>query len=292
MKDTTQATIFRVLQLITFLKKGHNRRNTLAAKLNVSEKTISRYFKALTEIGYTIKEDNKNRFYLEEPDASQIAHHFEPLEVEVLRQLLIGLPDTQPLKQALLHKVTLQSNLIPLAETLTNTAISKIMGQLNEAILKKQVILKGYTSADGTVKDLFVEPLILTDSYQFMVYDVDRKKIITPVLDRIGSVIILDTPQTYKGDADQQDIFGYADMDVQIIHLELNHLAYKIMLREYPLSKSFIHCVADNKYFFKGPVLSYIGVGRFCLSLIGQLKVIENEGFRNFLNEKRENNQF
>ena len=143
MTQHAEATIYRVLQLLTRLKTGHYRRNTLAKQLNVHEKTIKRYMALLTKIGYTIEEDDKNRFFLAEPDLEQIAHHFEPLEIAVLKQLLITLPDSQPLKQALWHKVVLQSNLIPLADALTNMAISKITAQLNAAMLKNQVILRG-----------------------------------------------------------------------------------------------------------------------------------------------------
>jgi proteasome accessory factor C len=292
MTEPVKATVYRVLQLLTRLKSGHCRKTTLAKQLGVHERTITRNLSILTDIGYTIEEDDKHRLFLAEPNAEQIAHHFEPIEVELLRQLLVGLPDSQPLKQALLHKVVLQSNLLPLAEALTNVAISKITAQLNEAMLKKQVILRGYMSSDGTVKDLLVEPLEFTNSFQIMVYDVVRRKNITPTLDRIGSVELLDTPQTFKGDADQQDIFGYSDMPAEMVHLELSPRAYSLMLREYPLSKPFLEQDTEGVYHFKGRILSYIAIGRFCLGLMGQLKVIENEGLRTFLNEKMTNNRF
>jgi proteasome accessory factor C len=293
MTDTTKATVYRVLQLITRLKSGHYRKSTLAKQLGIHERTVTRNVNLLTEIGYTIEEDDKGRLFLAEPHPDQITHHFEPLEIELLHQLLVTVPDTQPLKQGLLHKVILQSNLIPLAEALTNVAMGKISAQLNDAILqKRQAILRGYTSSDGSVKDLLVEPLALTHSFQIRVYDVERQKIITPALDRIHAVDILDTPQTYKGDADVQDIFGYADMPAEMVHLELSYLAYNLMLREYPLSKPFLDKNRAGTYHFKGPILSYIGIGRFCLSLLGQLQVLENEALRQYLNEKIGNHRF
>ena len=292
MTEATKATVYRILQLITRLKQGHLHKNTLSKQLGVHQKTIGRYVALLTDIGYSVEEDAKHRLFLAEPNADQITHNFEPIEVELLRQLLITLPDTQPLKQALLHKVILQSNLLLLADALTNVAISKITATLTEAVLKKQVILRGYSSSDGTVKDLLVEPLSLGNSYQVTVYDVKRQKVITPALDRIGSVELLDTPQTYKGDGDVQDIFGYSDMPAEMVHLELSPRAYALMLREYPLSKQFLDKNTEGVYFFKGPILSYIAIGRFCLGLMGQLKVVENEGLRAFLREKMGNNGF
>jgi proteasome accessory factor C len=289
---TEQQKIFRVLQLITRLKSGHFRVNTLSKQLGVSTKTIERYLKLLAKVGFHVEEDNTKRFFISEPHADQIAHHFEPLEIELLQQCLLALPDTQPLKQALFHKILLQSNLMPLAQALTNVTIGKITSQLNEAMLKKQVILRGYASSDGSVKDLLVEPLAFTNSFQISVYDVARQKTITPALDRIGSVEILDTPQTYKEDADQPDIFGFSDMPPQMVHLELSYRAYTLMLREYPLSKPFLYQNTEGVWHFKGNILSYIGIGRFCLSLIGQLNVLENEGLRTFLNEKIANQRF
>ena len=292
MTEATKATVYRVLQLITRLKSGHYRKNVLAKQLGVHEKTIGRYITLLTDIGYWVQEDDKHRLFLAEPHADQIAHHFEPLEIELLRQLLVMLPETQPLKQVLLHKVMSQSNLLPLADALANVAISKITATLNEAMLKKQVILRGYMSSDGTVKDLRVEPLAFTNSYQISVYAVERQKIITPTLDRIGSVELLDTPQTYKGGADVQDIFDFSDMPAETVHLELSPRAYTLMLREFPLSKPYVGKNTEGVYFFKGLVFSYTGIGRFCLGLIGQLKVIENEGLRRFLKAKMANSEF
>ncbi len=138
MTQHTQATIYRVLQLLTRLKTGCHRRNTLARQLGVHEKTITRYIALLTNIGYTINEDNNNRYSLAEPDTTLVTHHFEPLEIEVLGQLLVTLPDTQPLKQALWHKVVLQSNLLVLADALTHVAISKIATQLTKVVLKSR----------------------------------------------------------------------------------------------------------------------------------------------------------
>jgi proteasome accessory factor C len=292
MTESTKATVYRVLQLITHLKSGHYRKKTLAKQLGVSEKTIGRYSTLLTEIGYSVKEDDRHRLFLAEPNADQITHHFEPLEIELLQQLLVTLPETQPLKQALLHKIMSQSNLLPLADALANAAMGKITATLNAAMLKKQVILRGYRSSDGTVKDLLVEPLAFTNSFQISVYDVKREKPITTALDRIGSVELLDTPQTYKGDGGVQDIFGFSDMPAETVHLELSPRAYSLMLREFPLSKPFLDKNTEGVYFFKGPILSYIGIGRFCLGLMGQLKVIENEGLRQFLRAKMANNGF
>ena len=289
---TEQQKIYRVLQLITRLKSGHFRVNTLSKQLEVSTKTIERYLKLLAKVGFRVEEDGNKRFFISEPHADQIAHHFEPLEIELLQQSLLALPDTQPLKQALLHKILLQSNLMPLAQALTNVTIGKITSQLNEAMLKKQVILRGYASSDGSVKDLLVEPLAFTNSFQISVFDVARDKIITPALDRIGSVEILDIPQTYKDDTAELDIFGFSEMLPQMVHIELSHRAYVLMLREYPLSKPFLYQNKEGVWHFKGNVFSYIGIGRFCLSLIGQLKVLENEGLRAFLNEKIANQQF
>lgn len=179
---TEQQKIYRVLQLITRLKSGHFRVNTLSKQLGVSIKTIERYLKLLAKVGFHVEADDTKRFFISEPHADQIAHHFEPLEIELLQQCLLALPETQPLKQALFHKILLQSNLMPLAQALTNVTIGKITSQLNEAMLKKQVILRGYASSDGSVKDLLVEPLAFTNSFQISVYDVARHKIITPAL--------------------------------------------------------------------------------------------------------------
>lgn len=293
MKEHAKATVFRILQLITRLKTGRFKQPTLAKQLKVSEKTIRRYFEVLTEIGYSIEIDEKDRYYLAEPLAHQVVQHYEPLEIEILRQLLFSLPDSQPLKQVLLHKVVSQSNLIPLAEALSNVALTRLASQINQAILhKKQVILKGYTNSEGLVKDLLIEPLELTNALQIMAYDPERQKLITPSLDRVSEVHITDISQTYTGDAETQDIFGYSDRPAEIVHLELSFLAYNLMLREFIQAKPYLYQDTEGVYHFKGYVHSYIGLGRFCLGLIGNIKVLENEGFRQFLNEKIKNQGF
>jgi predicted DNA-binding transcriptional regulator YafY len=61
-----QHKILRVFNLIEFLLDGHAKSTRLLQKsLNVSNRSIYRYFDLLIEIGFEIKKDEYGKFYID-----------------------------------------------------------------------------------------------------------------------------------------------------------------------------------------------------------------------------------
>jgi predicted DNA-binding transcriptional regulator YafY len=71
------------------------------------------------------------------------------------------------LKDALLRKIYLKSEIVIQGNHLLNAHLGKIVSDLSKAITEhKQVILKKYQSANSnTITDRLVEPISFTDNY-------------------------------------------------------------------------------------------------------------------------------
>lgn len=152
---------------------------------------------------------------------------------------------------------------------------------------RKQVILRGYTSKSGT-KDRNVEVYqILTKQQVAITYDIDKKEIREYKISRIRSVDI--TGQNWKYAHKHRnlriDIFNIMENPKNApvrVKLKLSNLAYNLIREEYPASLDVLmDNTEDDKELYpmmlKTEVFSLMGIGRFYLGLIKEIKVIEGE---------------
>ena len=155
-----QQKILRVFQLIrTLSRKPGKTVAQLARSLETSERSVYRYLKLLEEVGYLLDKDDYERHYLFEPEHESRKATFEPEETDLLRDLLTSAAAQHPLKDAILRKLYLNSELIPLADNLLKTHVAQLVSQLGEAIRdRKQVVLRHYHSPrSNSIADRLVE---------------------------------------------------------------------------------------------------------------------------------------
>ena len=120
-----QNRILRVFKLITLLKTFPAKSiKRLAASLEISERSCYRYMDLLAELGFEVRKDDHNKFFLQEK-----------------------LPSLE------------ESNI--LATNIVHGHLAKLLAQINEAIKgEKQVILHKYQSASSeSIADRLVEPI-------------------------------------------------------------------------------------------------------------------------------------
>jgi proteasome accessory factor C len=282
-----QAKLLRLFQIIAVLKSGHWTIRQLAERFDTSERTIYRYINLLEEVEFLIEKDFDNRYFIvtSEDDPSQSQFSME--ETKLIKKLIQSGAGDNPLKNLLLKKLALNSEIDSVPRLFVKARLGKIVDVLAEAIKeKKQVILKNYHSAHSNeISDRIVEPIHFGDNYQSVIaLDTNDKASKQFKLDRIGEIVETKTGFQFESQhqKNQSDIFGFNGDANEWISLSLGMRAYLLLREEYPLSVPFIE-KRDKDYYFHAPVAGFVGAGRFVLGLMDDLKVIGPESFKQYL---------
>lgn len=285
-----QAKLLRLFQIIAVLKSGHWTIRQLADRFDTSERTIYRYINLLEEVDFLVEKDFDNRYFIitSEDDPSQAQFSVE--ETKLIKKLIQSGAADNPLKNLLLKKLSLNSELDSVPRLFVKARIGKFVDELAQAVReKKQVVLKNYHSANSNeIRDRLVEPVHFGDNYlSIIALDTSDKVCKQFKLDRVGEVIGLDKPFQHESlhQKNQSDIFGFNGDAGTWVSLRLNLRAYLLLREEFPLSVPYLE-KQENDYLFYGPVASFDGVGRFALGLLDEITVAGPEAFKQYLSEK------
>jgi proteasome accessory factor C len=285
-----QAKLLRLFQIIAVLKSGHWTIKQLAERFDTSERTIYRYINLLEEVDFLIEKDFDNRYFIitSEDDPSQAQFSLE--ETKLIKKLIQSGDADNPLKNVLLKKLSLNSEIDSVPRLFVKARIGKFVDELAEAIKnKKQVTLKGYHSAHSNeIRDRVVEPIHFGDNYESVIaLDTNDKTCKQFKLDRIGEVQQSKVEYQFESlhKKNQSDIFGWNGDAAIMISLQLSLRAYLLMREEFPLSVPYLE-QKEKHYTFNGPVAGFEGVARFVLGLMDEVKVVGPETFKTYLTEK------
>jgi proteasome accessory factor C len=240
-----QRKILRVLQFISYLEqlppKGVNQ---LSEMLETTERTVYRYLDLIRECGFDLHRDKYNRFFIHNDNARGI--RFTTEEAEYLKQLVLTAGKKNKLKDAVLSKIYLASDINIVAGHLVNAKNGRIVERLAQAIAnKEQVILKRYHSINSeTISDRLVEPFGFTDNYHtVMAFEVASAKNKTYHLDRITAVEYNNLVFMFEAKHELQipDAFGFSFQGEQhIVEFDLPLKAYLLLKDEYPLTIPYV----------------------------------------------------
>jgi len=285
-----QAKIFRVLKLISLLKSKSRSIKDLALSLDTTTRSIYRYLELLEQVGFLIDKDFNNRYFIHtSEDEADDQLSFSSEEAGMLKELIRTGARNHPLKETLLKKLYLNSELSILSKNLFNARLGILVNKIGESLrYKNQVIFKDYHSAHSdVVRDRLVEPVYFSENYEDIIaFDTEDMLNKHFKLDRIGDVIILDKPQKNQ-DKHQKlktDMFGMSGDHETWITLKMGLRAYVLMREEYPGSIPFL-TKQESNYIFHGPVLSFLGIGRFVMGLMDIIKVENPKEFNKYLNQ-------
>jgi proteasome accessory factor C len=285
-----QAKLLRLFQIIAVLKAGHWTIRQLAERFDTSDRTIYRYINLLEEVDFLVEKDFENRYFIitSEDDPSQSQFSLE--ETRLIKKLIQSGAGDNPLRNILLKKLSLNSELDSMPRLFLKARLGKIVEQLAEAIRnKQQVVLKNYHSAHSNeIRDRLVEPVHFGDNYQsIMALDTDDKLCKQFKLERIGELIGLQKPFVFENlhQKNQTDIFGFTGDASTWVTLELSLRAYLLLREEFPLALPFLTKEEDH-YLFHGPVTNFEGVGRFTLGLLDEIRIKSPESFISFVKNK------
>jgi len=241
-----QHKILRVLQLISHLEQGQSKTLIhLAELLDTTERTVYRYFDLIRECGFDLQRDELNRYFIVDERTNGV--RFTQEEAQLLKELVLKHSNQNKLKDSLLTKIYLGSEIQMVASHLVNAKNGKVIERLALSIgNKEQVILRKYQSINSeTISDRLVEPFGFSDNYQtVMGYEIDSKKNKTFNIDRIAYVDF--TGKRFKNSKKFQnqvpDVFGFSySGKTHSIDVELGLKDILLLKDQYPETSPFIH---------------------------------------------------
>ncbi len=285
-----QNKILRVLQLITLLKKQPAKSiRFLAGILESTDRTVYRYLDLVKELGFELQKDRNNKFQIiGEDDYPSIS--FSKEEVSLLRDLVLSTGKDNKLKDSLLQKIYLQSELAIQGNHVLKANLGRMIEKINSSISEnKRILLKGYHSINTQViSDRIIEPISLTDNYNSVCgFEVETKLNKYYNLERINEVVILDESQEFNKlhQLDELDVFGFSERNGEkfIVELSLSLRAYILLKEQYPKIEKHINKeLKSEKYHLKVEVNNPKPITRFILGLNDEIKIIGSNKFKNY----------
>lgn len=286
-----QAKILRIFKFIGLLKSRPRSIDLLAVELESTTRTIYRYLKLLEELGFIVDKDWHNQYFIHtSPEEDDKNIHFTENEAVLMKEVIASSLASHPLKDTLLKKLFLHSELKEIPEQILKARNGKIVNQLAETIQNKnQAILKSYHSGhSGVIRDRLVEPFDFSPNYEsVLAFEPESKMTKHFKIERMGDVLELN--KAWKFEKNHQtpssDIFGISGDEPHQVELSMSLKAYLLLREEYPKSISYLSKSnnQEDRYLFVGQVNGFKGLGRFVMGLISEIDVISPNDFKLYL---------
>lgn len=231
-----QHKIYRVLKLVTQLQnKPPKSIRYMANLLECTERTTYRYIDLLKQLGFDIQKDDHNKFFILNYMLND--EHFTSEEASYLEEMIKTVGKENVLKDAILKKIYLKSEVSHQANSLFKAHLSKLVEKINIGIANnKKVVLKQYHSVNSNkISDRLVEPIQFTENYNAIcAYEVESQITKYFNLERIIAVEVLDDEQKFHKlhQIEPTDVFGFTERNGEKFEIEL-----QLSLRAYILFK-------------------------------------------------------
>lgn len=288
MKDDLK-TVRKVFDLIRLLNSPPARSaQQLRRLLGVKKTRIYEILKLVESLGYKIHTDKQHRKSFEITVTKEGSGVIDAEELLHLQDVLQRASSKHPLTTSILNKFNVNLSLIPLADSLPHLHADRMIQLIRSGLRQgKCLLLHKYPSfTSGTVKNRIIEPLELTEDYRYLIGwepSIDRQGQFK--ISRIQDIDVLEQAVQSGRIASPMDIFGLTGEEWYSVKLELSPFAHHLMVEEFPLSARYINS-RRKPAVFDGHVRNWKGIGRFVLGLISEVKVIEPQEFKDYLNEK------
>jgi len=153
---------------------------------------------------------------------------------------------------------------------------------------KRQVVLRNYISGHSNVtRDRIVEPFDFTsEMIDVWAWDVEAGQNRVFKVARIDEVEILPDPWQHESDHCrlQVDVFRMSGEYAIPVKLQLNNRAKALLVEEYPMADKDLKKVGKD-WILDTTVTCLEGVGRFVIGLAADIKIIEGEQLRKYIQE-------
>lgn len=290
MEQPRVERVFRLMRLMT--GNVYFTVEELAEKLDTSYRSIYRYIDTFKELGFAVEKIHGNVYRIVKmpssfKDLSKLVY-FSDEEAKIVCNLIENLDSTHALKSALYKKLAAIYDITSINEfkgSKSNAAcVQAIRNAMDE---KKRVVLKNYASShSGDIRDRLVEPFGFTNNHiDVWAYDVEKKENRLFKIPRIEWVDVLNEDWMFEGQHHRTNIddfrMGYEGDGVPV-KLELSLRAKNLLVEEFPLAESGVKKEGD-KWVYSGKVGHMEGVGRFCIGLAGDVKVVDSPELKKYI---------
>ncbi|MFN3801695.1 helix-turn-helix transcriptional regulator [Belliella pelovolcani] len=295
-----QQKILRVFKLITLLRSNIGRPvHKLAETLGTDTRTIYRYFKLLEALGFQVVKEHSKFKIIDRVEAPLEYNYgtFSEEEIEFVGSLLKKQPKKNLMKDSILQKITLRSDFRQGVNQLFNANLGLFVDQLSNAIKSKtQVILKDYYAPSSeTVSDRLIEPVNFNKNFDSIhAYEVESGIMKVFKIERIAAIMLTSNSFEFESMHQplEQGLFGFSGKNNFHIQLQMTRKAYQLMIEEYPDAKPYTSTKNHKKYFFEGQIPQLPGIARFILGLPGEIKVLEGEELKEYLEQQMKKAKF
>ena len=283
------------LDLLLAMTDGRNHTvKELAQVLGTTTRNLYYTLNVLSDYGFVVVHENLY-YYLDprSPFFQEIAKTVDFTETEALyiHGLLSAVNDSNAMVGLLRRKVERNYGLRLFMDIKFQHQVYSNQSQLEVAIKQRRcVILHNYSSPHShSVSDRVIEPfMFLGDKSDIRAYELKSHQNKTFKVSRIGTVEVVDTPwiNTSKHKEVYTDMYMFSGEEKHHVKLRFSLLAHRIMLEEYPHSKSLMTQDDSTHWIFEADLVSYIGISRFVLGLFSDIEILEDDGLRQFLRQK------
>lgn len=269
-------------------------RDEIAERFDIAERSVYRYLRAIENAGFVLdRREARYRLILDNPNGRSLKSllHFTEEEAYLLYKTLAEFKAGSPLRERLVKKLNVLYDFKALARLEQQNELEWVH-VLGEAMnRKRQVVLQQYRSSNSdSIADRKVEPFQFMEDYKAVwCYDTEDKSNKQFKIARMKGVALLSSSWFFEAEhyalfTDAFRMAAVAPLAPMVALLSLK--AYNLIIEEYPLTEKYI-TKEKNHYRLEIPIADYQGIGRFVLGLPGEIEVLEPEGFKDFLREKR-----
>jgi len=277
-----QRKILRIFKLISLLKGVRRRKpNELASILEISKRTVYRYFILLEELGFVIDVDFEGCYFIPTEEGEEYKFTFNAEESLLIKQSIKSLSASHNLSEHILKKLHMMSEQAQIGENILNASNGLKIEKLSKAIQDKvQVKLFNYSSLNSnTDSTRLFEPVTFTTNYTGVIgVDVQNAPNEARIfnINRIGQVELLQKQQKFALEIEVQpiDAFGYKGEKLFDVELKLKRKAYSQLTQFYPQTKPLIKGKTDD-YIFSGKVYFSEYLLRFLLAFPDEACIIQ-----------------
>jgi len=269
-----QKSALRVMRIISLISTSPRSVQYLSNILEISERSVYRYFDLMYEIGFEVKKNEYNRFYIDAEKPNNLS--FTPEEGEFLRNLILSAASGHTLTDALLMKIQQNCEVNIVTTNSYRIQLSAHVRKIAEAIEQGlQIKLRNYTSLNSmTTSDRTVEPIQFTENYKNIIaFEVKSQRNKLFNIARIERIDLLKTKMRNKKkhQSEQTDIFGFApnhEKTQYFIKLEMTIKAFSLLTEEFPKTITYItKNEKENTFKLKCTLNSLIAIQRFVQGL-------------------------
>jgi len=268
-------------------------RKELEDRFEISKSTFHRYIRLLRNNGILV--DQYDGFYQIlkiEPELKSLSEllHFSEEEAQILNNAILAIDDNNQLKTNLIKKLYSIYDFDRIPETISRPAQAKNIQSIVKAIKEqKQIQLINYQSAHSQhSENRWVEAFDFTFNYQMIwAYEPKSQQNKQFKVSRIKEVKILDKVWQYQKQHFQQanDDFRMTGSKAEKCKLKMSLRAGNLMIEEYPKSEKSLQLLENDTYEYHGEIRDYQGIGRFCLSLLNEIEIIEPAGLKQYIDQ-------